>query len=481
MTYRLIITVLTAVTTWLSFVYFARSMHIFQLNSYKAGLHVKWLARNFGKLYFGAHNGDVKKPLKYTHRVIRMCVTSGLIYTLAVFGLFSANLWFLMPVLFILSPILPAAANFINIPIERANNSRYINQAKRIIAGLPELVTIGVTGSYGKTSVKYYLNRLLSVKYNVLMTPESYNTTLGVVKTVRESLRPTHEFFICEMGAKGVGEIKEICDIVKPKHSVITSIGPQHLESFKSIDNIIKTKFEIADCITDGIVFLNYDNEYIKNRQTDKRVVSYGVLVNADYTASGIAVSEKGTTFTVTAPNGESETFTAKLLGAHNVQNITGAIAVAHTFGVNLKELVLPVKRLETAPHRLQIINRGDDVIIDDAFNSNPSGAKAALDVLKLFDGFKILITPGMVELGAQERELNRTFGEQAAEACDYAVLIGESRSVPIKEGLIAAGFDANRIKISPSFNEGMAFANALKSGGKKKIILIENDLPDNY
>jgi len=480
MTYLPII-VLTAVTTWLSFVYFARSMHMFQLNSYKAASQMKWLSRNLARLYFGAHKADIKKPLKYTHRVIRMCVTAGLIFAAAVFLLFSANLWYLIPLLFVISPILPVIANFINIPVERLNNLRYINDAKRVIGGLPDLVTIGVTGSYGKTSVKYYLNRLLSAKYNVLMTPESYNTTLGVVKTVRESLRPTHKFFICEMGAKGVGEIKEICDIVKPKHSVITSIGPQHLESFKSMDNIIKTKFEIADCITDGIVFLNYDNEYIRGRQTDKRVVSYGVRENADYTASGIAVSEKGTTFTVTAPTGEVETFTAKLLGIHNVQNIIGVIAVAHTLGINLKELIMPVKRLEAAPHRLQIINRGNDVIIDDAFNSNPSGAQAALDVLKLFGGFKILITPGMVELGSKERELNREFGEQAADSCDYAVLIGESRSVPIKEGLIAAGFDANRIKISPSFKEGMAFADALKNGGKKKVILIENDLPDNY
>ena len=123
------------------------------------------------------------------------------------------------------------------------------------------ITVIGITGSYGKTSVKFYLNKLLSAKYNVLMTPESFNTPLGVVKTIRTSLKATHEIFICEMGAKNINDIKEICDIVHPKHGVITSIGPQHLESFKTVENVVKTKFELADAIDkNGMVFLNYEN-----------------------------------------------------------------------------------------------------------------------------------------------------------------------------------------------------------------------------
>ena len=125
-----------------------------------------------------------------------------------------------------------------------------------MLAACPNLAVIGVTGSYGKTSVKFYLNTLLKAKYNVLMTPESYNTPMGVVKTVRGSLRATHEIFICEMGAKYVGDIKELCDIVHPKHGIITSIGPQHLESFKSLQNVINTKFELADALPkDGMLF----------------------------------------------------------------------------------------------------------------------------------------------------------------------------------------------------------------------------------
>jgi UDP-N-acetylmuramoyl-tripeptide--D-alanyl-D-alanine ligase len=304
---------------------------------------------------------------------------------------------------------------------------------------------------------------------------------MGVVKTIRNELRPTHEIFICEMGMMFKGDIAELCDIAKPKHSMITSIGPQHLQTMKTLDNIIDEKFSITDCITQGNVFLNYDNEHIRDYELDNNIIKYGLSENAaDYRAFDISLSEKGTSFTVTAPDEQSAVFETPLIGEHNVQNIVGAIAVAHCLGIELSELVLPVKRLEPVEHRLQIIDKGDVIVIDDAFNSNPAGAKAALDTLKLFEGEKILITPGMVGLGEKSHELNKTFGKQAAESCDYAVLIGQKQAPPIKEGLSQAGFDEEKIHVFDSFNEGMEFANKLQTQGKK-IILIENDLPDNY
>ncbi|MCM1053961.1 MAG: UDP-N-acetylmuramoyl-tripeptide--D-alanyl-D-alanine ligase [Bacteroides sp.] len=435
-------------------------------------------------LYF-CKSKPAKKKLVFTPRVIRMCAASVIVYgavcALSLIFLFKSG-WAL-PVLCIwqvCSLFMPMIANLINKPVERGVNNHYINDAKRIINELPNLVTIGITGSYGKTSVKFYLNKLLSAKYNVLMTPESFNTTMGVVKTVRGSLNATYDYFICEMGAKGVGEIKEICDIVKPKHSMITSIGEQHLETFKSVDNIIKTKFEIADCIADGTVFLNYDNEYIKNRTVDKNVVSYGLTKGLDYYADNIAVTVKGTAFTVYHGE-ESEDFSTRLIGRHNVQNIVGAIAAANTLGVSFAELKAPVRRLEAVPHRMEIIDKGGLVIIDDAFNSNPSGAKAALDTLALMEGFKILVTPGMVELGEREYELNKTFGAQAAAVCDYVIAVGEKQAKPITDGLREAGYSEEKTFVAADLNEALAKCDMLKTGGSKKIILLENDLPDNY
>ena len=437
-----------------------------------------------GSLLLGTVREKAKKPLVYTPRVIRMCVTAFIVCLTVIFLVYFLSdisgdfiaLLFLIP--FPLSIFLPIIANIINSPIEKLNNLRYINDAKRIINSHKNLITIGITGSYGKTSTKFFLHKLLSVKYNVLMTPESFNTTLGVVKTIRGDLKATHEIFICEMGLKWLGDIKEICEIVKPKHSVLTSIGPQHLETMKTLENIINEKFEIVNCISelDGMVFLNYDNEHIASRKIDKNIIRYGLIAgNKDYCACDISVSERGTSFTVSGVR-----FETRLLGAHNVQNITGAIAVAHRLGIELKDLVLPVKRLEPVPHRMQIINKGDDIIIDDAFNSNPVGASGALDVLKQFSGLKILVTPGMIELGEKEYELNKSFGAHAADCCDYAVLIGEKQSVPIKAGLRESGFPDDKINIFKTLGEGLKFVYSIETD-KKKIILLENDLPDNY
>jgi len=519
--------------------YFIRSMHMFQLNSYKAAGQFKWFAENkkwialnsltplfviafmissewwldklpwigssfklfeltltifviilssiliFGVVLFGRRKIKIKKPLVYTHRVIRMCITAVIFYITMFFCLW---FWFLLeystmlllPLFIPFALLLPIIANIINSPIEKLNNLRYINDARRIIAGSPNLVTIGITGSYGKTSIKFFLHKLLSVKYNTLMTPESFNTTLGVVKTIRNDLKATHEIFICEMGLKWRGDIKEICEIVKPKHSILTSIGPQHLETMKTLQNIIDEKFEIANCIDSergGMVFLNCDNEHIRRRKLDKNVIKYGLIDDQkDYLATDISVSEKGTSFSV---NGVR--FETRLLGAHNVQNITGAIACAHKMGIEMHELIRPVKQLEPVPHRLQIINRGTDIIIDDAFNSNPVGAGAALDVLRLFEGVRFLVTPGMIELGEREFELNKALGFHAAECCDFAVLIGEKQAAPIKSGLLENGFPEEKIKVFKTLNKGLDFVYAAEVGGAKKIILLENDLPDNY
>ncbi len=428
----------------------------------------------------------VKKKLVFTPRVIRMCVTTAVIYgavcSLSFVFLYESKFYFaaaaLLPIFCLLMPPL---SNFINKPIEKAVNNYYIKDAKRIIDGLPNTTVIGITGSYGKTSTKFYLEKLLSVKYNVLMTPGSYNTTMGVVKVVRGSLNATHEIFLCEMGAKKVGEIKEICDIVHPKHSIITSIGEQHLETFGSVENIIKTKFEIADCITDGMVFLNYDNEHIRNKNIDKNRITYGISGGAfDYTADEITVTSKGTEFTVHHGD-ESMRFSTKLLGEHNVQNILGAIAVSHELGIPLNDLIYAVKRLQAVPHRMEILDKGNGVtIIDDAFNSNPAGARAALKTLSMFDALRIVATPGMIELGEREYQLNKELGMDASSCCDIAILVGERQAPPIKEGLLAKGFPENHIIVAKDLKEAMNAAYSIQPG-RERVILLENDLPDNF
>ncbi len=488
--------------------------HFFQLNSYRALLQLKWMKNNFGKilpnLVFGlaalagsfiaypwcyitaiaafvlggalSKPQKAKKPLVYTMRVKRLLVTVWILY-----GLFitldiklDKSVMF-HAIAFLTAPLWILLSNIVNKPIEKAIMRYYINDAKKLLSSSNAKV-IGITGSYGKTSVKYYLSTLLKAKYNVLMTPESYNTPMGVVITIRKSLNALHDIFICEMGAKRVGEIKEICDIVHPDAGVITSIGPQHLETFKNMDNIKKTKFELADSLPkDGMLFLNEDDYNITDFKGTRNHISYSVKGSGDYKARILSLSEKGTHFTVTAPNGEECEFTTKLIGTHNVLNITGAIAVSHSMGIELGLLKAQVAKLEPVPHRLELIKRGNDIIIDDAYNSNPSGTKAALETLSCFKGMRILVTPGMVELGSKQHELNREFGEAAAGVCDYVILVGKQQTESIREGLVRSAFPHQRTYIASDFNDAISYAYAIDPKGEKKIILLENDLPDNY
>ena len=497
-------------------------VHMFQQNSYKPREYREWMQvhSNVGRLLgkslyavislplvlvgnLGCLIGAIvmnmmtilvnkprqaKKPLVYTMRVRRMLVTTAVLYMIGMLvSLTAGEYWVragecILLVLFLLQPFLILLVNWINRPVEQAIDRHYVSDAARILREMPDLTVIGVTGSYGKTSVKYFLNTLLSSKFNVLQTPGNYNTTLGVVRTIREQMKPFHEIFICEMGAREVGDIKEICDLVHPDYGIITSIGPQHLQSFHTVENIIATKFELADAVpAEGKVFLNYDNNYIRGHKIDKNVVSYGTAGAAiDYRAYDITVSPNGSTFKMKDAQGEEFEFHTRLVGNHNVQNIAGAIAVAHTLGIPMEKLRYPVKQLESVPHRLQLSRQGGRILLDDSYNSNKNGFMAALDTLAMFKELRILMTPGMVELGEKQYSENKEVGVYAADKCDYAVLVGREQTKPIQDGLLEAGFARSRMIVVDTLQEAFQMVNAIPDE-KQKVVLIENDLPDNY
>jgi UDP-N-acetylmuramoyl-tripeptide--D-alanyl-D-alanine ligase len=501
-----------------------RDYHLFQLNAYKAKTQLRMLARDFARecllrraaafiiltaaavsaaaatpfailacavqAYFNRPR-KAKKPLVCTPRVKRMFATHGLLVALAAvcslsLGEVGRNIC--LAFLLLASPLFVLLSNALNAPLERAINRRYIRDAERKIGAMPQLVVVGVTGSYGKTSTKYFLHALLSSRFNTLMTPESFNTTLGVVKTVRTQLKPVHEVFICEMGARNAGDIKEICGIVRPRHGVITAIGPQHLESFKSLDNIVKTKFELADALPEeGLLFLNGGDAILRSRARAADIL-YSISGEAPdsaashYTAREVRVSERGSSFRVAFPDGEERRFETPLLGRHNVQNILAAVAVADRLGVARDDMAVSTARLEPVPHRLQLIRRDSLIIIDDAYNSNQNGASAALETLGMFDGLKILVTPGMVELGAAEDESNRRFGAEAAAVCDRVVLVGERQTRSVREGLRLAGFPDEKTDVVGSLERAFERINAFRPEEPgPKVVLLENDLPDNY
>ncbi|MEG2406035.1 MAG: UDP-N-acetylmuramoyl-tripeptide--D-alanyl-D-alanine ligase [Clostridiales bacterium] len=446
----------------------------------------------------GRDKTPAKLPLVFTQRARRLYGVAVFIYmvpamlmVLFVLGNSAMLYWqkaICMLVLIAMSfvePFFLMVANLILQPFEEHKKASYFLDAQKILAENPDLIKIAITGSFGKTSVKHILNIIMEEKYHTLMPPGSYNTPMGITITVREKLKPIHQAFITEMGAKQVGDIKELCELVHPQYGILTALGEQHLETFKSFENIVNTKFELIEALPDnGVAVLNFDDEFIRanaNRMKGK-VVSYGLnFENLDYRAKDIVYHSRGMEFMVEAPNGEWEIIKTRLLGVHNVYNIIAAIAMSQEMGLSLQQAKKAIATLAPVEHRLELkVHANGLVVIDDAFNSNPVGANAAMEVLgSMAGGKKFLITPGMVELGAKEVEENRKFGIAAAKACDYIALVGIKQTEPIKEGILSTGFSPEHLFVAENLKAANTFVYGKAVAGD--IILYENDLPDTY
>lgn len=426
-----------------------------------------------------------KKAFVVTARIRRMYLTYLLIFAvivlIAIFvdfkiALIVANVFAMVAYAFVY------LVNLINRPIEKSIRKAFCVKARKKLKEIPNLKVIGITGSYGKTSTKYAVNTILSQKFNTLMTPESYNTTMGVVRTINEKLTSMHQLFICEMGAKYVGDIKEICDIVSPQYGIVTAIGPQHLDTFHSLDNVKKTKLELVDSLPkNGLAFVNWEDENVKKANLPKNAIKFGLTKKADYYAENIDITEHGSTFDVVLPDKEKIQIKTKLLGELNILNIVGAVAIADKLGMTAEEIKIGAKYLKPVPHRLQLKqNPNGSIIIDDAYNSNIKGAKMALDVLKSFEAKqRVLITPGIVELGDKANQINRDLGKKAAECADYVILVGAEQTVPILNGLQDRHYPKQNTFIAKNLDEALQEMNRITSNNT--VILLENDLPDNY
>ena len=357
--------------------------------------------------------------------------------------------------------------------------------AKEKLESFSNLKVIGITGSYGKTSCKNILNDILSIKYNTLATPKSLNTFNGLMMTINNTLSKFDDVFIAEMGAYVQGEINGLCDLVNPKYGIITSIGTAHLETFGSESAIQHGKMELIEHLPhDGVGVLNMDDPKqvsykIKN---ECKIIWIGIEnKNADVVASNIRTEGTKTLFDVTFPGDKNKyEFETRLLGRHNIYNILSALALGYEFKIPIKDLIIATRRVKPIEHRLELKRLGNFYQIDDAYNSNPVGAKSALDVLNTMDGFKVIVTPGMIELGKKEYELNKEFGKQISEVADLTILIGKKQTKPILDGLKEAGYPEEKLMVLNDVRESFTIINNLN---KKKDVyaLYENDLPDTY
>jgi UDP-N-acetylmuramoyl-tripeptide--D-alanyl-D-alanine ligase len=384
--------------------------------------------------------------------------------------------------------LLIVASNLVMYPVEASFRQHFISSAKRIVRDHPNLQVVAVTGSFGKTSTKEIIAHILSSHHHVLKTPRSFNTMMGICKVIREDLRPDHDVFVVEMGAYKKGEIKRLCELTPPHIGVLTAVGPQHLERFKTLERVAEAKYELMEHLPpSGKGIFNGDDPIcrgLSERPASFTASRYG-LDQTDNSlnvwARNVTITEQGTEFDLCTDAGASSHVVTSLLGQHNVSNILAGVTVALAFGLTLPEIARAITTLEPIEHRLQRIQgAGGVTVIDDAYNANPAGVRMALDVLeRLPGGRKVLITPGMVELGDREEEEHLRMGALAAEVCDYVILVGIERTRALATGLRERGFPTDHLATVKNLDEATRHLQTVVKPGD--VVLFENDLPDTY
>ncbi|MBE5737171.1 MAG: UDP-N-acetylmuramoyl-tripeptide--D-alanyl-D-alanine ligase [Clostridiales bacterium] len=452
----------------------------------------------FSMLYIKSESSiNAKVPLRKTARIIRLSITYIILLIAINFGLiilftylayiiqsevFAILRFAFLCVLPILIPFILFLAYCINEPLESSIRKEYIRQAIEKL-NKSSVIKIGITGSFAKTSVKEILKTILSQKYRVLATPSSFNTPLGISKTV-QNLDSTHDVFIAEMGARQKGDIKELAKIVRPKYGILTGVNNQHLQTFGKIETTMDTKFELFENLEEGgVAIFSSDNDNSKllfDKYKGEKYLAGQSDDNNLVKATDIVMDARGTTFNLIIGDNEPMKCSTVLLGSHSVSNICLASAMAYKLGLTPKEIAVGIGRLQSIGHRLELLpNNKNIIIIDDSYNSNEAGIDAAISVLDNFKGRKIVLTPGLIELGKVENLVNYKFGKKLATHADLVFVIGRHNAEMLIKGLLDGGMDRNNVKFAKSLNKGNAMLNEILQEGD--IVLFENDLPDNY
>ena len=476
--------------SWLFFIVVSvLCLAVLPVPGYQAGkICAVWLAVALGLFsLWRDKKRKVIKPLQLTSRVkrqIAVMLVLNLLWLIpaAIFSDYPLWLLWIWLASWINWALIPVMA-WLTEPFENLIKKHYMKLARNILKKHDRLIRIGITGSYGKTSSKNILHEILSEKFYSLPTPASFNTPMGITITIRQQLKPTHEVFICEMGADHVGDITQLMDFVKPQIGIVTSIGPQHLNTFGSMENIIHEKMQMIEKLpVTGFGVLNRDNEFIRDYylRSACRLAWVGIdREDVDYRAVNIVFSPQGSRFDIRTADGREVPFQTRLLGRHNISNILAAVAVGRDLGVSWEQLQRAVAQVRYVEHRLEMKKINGYTFIDDAFNSNPSGSAMALEVLKMMPGTRIIVTPGMIDLGERQHQINREFGKKMKGCADRVILVGKRQTAPILEGLKESGFDLAQVETVASVQE--AFALIYRQATVQDTILLENDLPDAF
>jgi UDP-N-acetylmuramoyl-tripeptide--D-alanyl-D-alanine ligase len=441
--------------TWWHFAYFLIPYALYMLVSYTSDYGFVVVLVYLGLLFQWYRGLD--KPLVWTGRVKRFYAT------MILFGIF---ITFALGHFGVIIPIF--LAYFISLFIEKILFNGFKVKAQKKIDAMKDLKVVGITASYGKTSIKNYIEHLLKAKYKTYATPRSVNTLGGVMKDVNDDLPDDTEVYVVEMGARGEGDIAEITTFVNPHYVVVGKIGPAHIEYFKTMENIRNTKMEILQTERLEEAWI-HESAMVK---PESNIHTFGEKANLDirenipapqYVIEDVEATLDATSFTL-----DGVRYSASILGAFNAMNIAAAVLVAKALGLSDEEIQTQLSTLEPVAHRLQRIDAGGKVILDDSFNGNIDGMMASFDLASTYKGRKVVITPGLVEV---DDALNVQVAQKANEVFDVVVVTGDLNYTIFKEYI-----DADKlVKLSTKAGMEDMLVEQTMPGD---LILFANDAP---
>lgn len=418
-------------------------------------------------LYHLSFNSS-KTPIKFTKKIKIFYILSVLIL------LIISPLKYFIVISNVLLLFLPVVADIVDI-YDRIKNHHYIKLASEKVK-LSKTKIIAITGSNGKTSVKNILHEFLQNKFQVLSTPKSYNTPLGIAKFINDNDISKCQYLILEYGARHIGDIKKLCKLFGADYGIITLVAPQHLESFHNVENVYKAKSELSKYLKTGLCIYNVDNLYTYRMYCEKPTlkISSSIYSNADIYATDIKIKDYKTYFTLHIDN-KSYKLKTNLLGRHNISNILLSIALSHKLGIEIDAIIDKIKNLKFIPHRLELIKSHIN-ILDDSYNCSISSATESLFVLNQFVGKKLIVTPGIIEGGKNEYNINYQLGKMCADF-DYLIIVGRHNKIAILNGVKSANGRVETI-FANNLNDAKKYFKILDNGDN---ILLLNDLPDDY
>ncbi len=459
-------------------------LYIFQLLEYERGNFISWFLKN------PLRRGIQKKhSLDFTLKIQLLAIVSSFLMlslaTVLALIFFSGNIWALLLIYILfesISPFFIAFSSLIIAPLDIYSKYKITQKAKNKLRSLENLKTIAIVGSYAKTSTKDMLYTLLWKDFYVVKTPKSFNTPVAIAQTILSYLKQTTQIFIVEMDAYHPGDIKNLCKIARPDMAIITAIAPQHLERFGNIQKLADTQFEVSKSLRDdGLLFLNSQDEL--TIQTEEKFTANKIFFSGEldkFRVEEIKQTAKGTSFKLILDN-ESVDVELPLPGEHNAYNFLAASTIAYKLGLSAKTISQRAQLILPTEHRLEIKKQGKLTVIDNSYNTNPKVVISSLKLLKetAGDNQKILITPGLIEQGSNTEIENLKFIKHAATVADEIIIVGESYKGYLSSGLKESAFPKESIHYAKSTKTALEIANRINK--ENAVVLIENDLPDQY